>query len=68
MDGSAEEIFDEEDSSLTRFADEFYPFKALLTRTHFRSDVAWKNLFKLAGLHLVREQVQDGLPAGLYRS
>jgi len=31
-----------------------------------RSDMAWKALFKEAGLMLVREQVQEGLPVGLY--
>jgi protein N-terminal methyltransferase len=28
--------------------------------------MAWKTLFNEAGLMLVREQVQDGLPEGLY--
>ncbi|KAH7926303.1 methyltransferase domain-containing protein [Leucogyrophana mollusca] len=31
-----------------------------------RSDGAYKNIFAEAGLSLVREQVQHGLPAGLY--
>ncbi|KAF9464750.1 alpha-N-methyltransferase NTM1 [Collybia nuda] len=31
-----------------------------------RSDKAWKTLFDQAGLRLVREQVQHGLPEGLY--
>jgi len=31
-----------------------------------RSDRAWKNIFDQAGLKLVREQVQDGLPEGIY--
>ncbi|KAF8651419.1 hypothetical protein AX16_004722 [Volvariella volvacea WC 439] len=31
-----------------------------------RSDLAWKALFKQAGLTLVAEKVQEGLPAGLY--
>jgi protein N-terminal methyltransferase len=31
-----------------------------------RSDRAWKSIFDQAGLKLVREQVQDGLPEGLY--
>ncbi|KAF7304834.1 Alpha N-terminal protein methyltransferase 1 [Mycena kentingensis (nom. inval.)] len=47
-DGSAEVIFDEQDSSLTR------------------SDRAWKDAFEAAGLTLVQEQVQEGLPEGLY--
>jgi hypothetical protein len=31
-----------------------------------RSDKAWKAIFEKAGLTLVREQVQEGLPEGLY--
>ncbi|TFK30000.1 methyltransferase domain-containing protein [Coprinopsis marcescibilis] len=31
-----------------------------------RSDLAWKVLFKQAGLKIVREKVQEGLPEGLY--
>ncbi|KAL0566445.1 hypothetical protein V5O48_015568 [Marasmius crinis-equi] len=31
-----------------------------------RSDMAWKATFKAAGLRLVKEQVQEGLPQGLY--
>ncbi|KAF5381104.1 hypothetical protein D9615_003998 [Tricholomella constricta] len=31
-----------------------------------RSDKAWKNIFDQAGLRLVSEQVQEGLPEGLY--
>ncbi|KAG6898375.1 hypothetical protein C0992_009050 [Termitomyces sp. T32_za158] len=31
-----------------------------------RSDMAWKNIFKEAGLRLVMEKVQEGFPAGLY--
>ncbi|KAE9409686.1 DUF858-domain-containing protein [Gymnopus androsaceus JB14] len=31
-----------------------------------RSDMAWKTAFQKAGLNLVKEQVQDGLPDGLY--
>ncbi|PPQ87967.1 hypothetical protein CVT25_001046 [Psilocybe cyanescens] len=47
-DGSAQEVFDEQDSSLTR------------------SDMAWKTIFKQAGLRLIREQVQEGLPDELF--
>jgi protein N-terminal methyltransferase len=28
--------------------------------------MAWKKLFESAGLRLVRQQVQEGLPHGLY--
>ncbi|KAJ7235462.1 DUF858-domain-containing protein [Mycena haematopus] len=31
-----------------------------------RSDRAWKDVFDAAGLHLINEKVQDGLPDGLY--
>ncbi|KDR81657.1 hypothetical protein GALMADRAFT_59400 [Galerina marginata CBS 339.88] len=31
-----------------------------------RSDMAWKSAFKQAGLRLIREQVQEGLPEGLF--
>ncbi|TFK42535.1 alpha-N-methyltransferase NTM1 [Crucibulum laeve] len=47
-DGTADTIFDVQDSSLTR------------------SDLAWKNIFKEAGLKLVDQKVQEGLPQGLY--
>ncbi|PPQ63076.1 hypothetical protein CVT24_005931 [Panaeolus cyanescens] len=46
--GAPVEVFDEQDSSLTR------------------SDAAWKAHFKVAGLELVEEKVQDGLPDELY--
>ncbi|KAJ7097863.1 alpha-N-methyltransferase NTM1 [Mycena belliarum] len=31
-----------------------------------RSDLAWKDVFAQAGLEIIHEQVQEGLPAGLY--
>ncbi|KAL0071359.1 hypothetical protein AAF712_001216 [Marasmius tenuissimus] len=31
-----------------------------------RSDMAWKAAFEVAGLRLIKEQVQEGLPEGLY--
>lgn len=31
-----------------------------------RSDKAWKVIFKQAGLRLIQEKVQDGLPEGLF--
>ncbi|KAH8833640.1 DUF858-domain-containing protein [Flagelloscypha sp. PMI_526] len=31
-----------------------------------RSDMAWKSIFSSAGLIIVKEKVQDGLPEGLY--
>ncbi|KAJ7452345.1 alpha-N-methyltransferase NTM1 [Mycena galericulata] len=53
-DGSPCVVFDEEDSSLTRSVMAFH-----LT-------LAWKRVFEQAGLKLVHEQVQEGLPEGLY--
>ncbi|KAF4615439.1 hypothetical protein D9613_003096 [Agrocybe pediades] len=47
-DGKPQEIFDDQDSSLTR------------------SDLAWKTIFQQVGLKLIREQVQEGLPEGLF--
>ena len=34
--------------------------------TSYRSDLAWKELFKRAGLKLIREKVQEGLPVELF--
>ncbi|KIY50813.1 hypothetical protein FISHEDRAFT_64428 [Fistulina hepatica ATCC 64428] len=31
-----------------------------------RSDIAWKTLFEFAGLALIKQEVQHGLPEGLY--
>jgi hypothetical protein len=31
-----------------------------------RSDKAWKAIFRQAGLRLIQEKVQDGLPEGLF--
>jgi len=47
-EGEPREVYDAEDSSLTR------------------SDEAWKKAFKDAGLTLFKEEVQEGLPEGLY--
>jgi hypothetical protein len=30
------------------------------------SDKVWKHVFEQAGLRLIREEVQDGLPEGLF--
>ncbi len=34
--------------------------------TRFRSDLHWKKVFREAGLSILREQVQIGLPRGLF--
>ena len=34
--------------------------------TRFRSDLYWKKVFREAGLRILREQVQYGLPKGLF--
>ena len=57
-------VFDEQDSSWTRYAKEVFFTKFCLHSC--RSDLAFKKIFEDAGLHLVRQNVQRGLPAGLY--
>lgn len=64
-DGSACTVFDEQDSSLTRFVSPVMN-NAVLVEIISRSDKAWKNIFDQAGLRLVQEQIQNGLPEGLY--
>lgn len=45
----------------------FLTLKSILTYyAIYRSDLAWKKIFTDAQLHLVKEQTQLGLPAGLY--
>lgn len=66
-DGSAQEIFETEDSSLTRCVHLYMELMpSTLKLIPPRSDKTWKQLFKLAGLRLVKERVQEGLPTGLY--
>jgi protein N-terminal methyltransferase len=59
-------VFDDSDSSMTRSVN--VPTCAQLMRLTFllRSDLAWKQVFEQAGLALIKEQVQEGLPEGLY--
>jgi protein N-terminal methyltransferase len=63
-------VFDAQDSSLTRYV--AVSLILLLIKTYpeislaCRSDLAWKAIFKRAGLTLVKEQIQRGLPEGLY--
>lgn len=64
-DGTPCTVFDEQDSSLTRSVD-FLRLYVDLDEYLYRSDKAWKAIFKQAGLRLVREQIQKGLPEGLY--
>lgn len=65
--GEPVEMFDEEDSSLTRFESVVINCKYSLHRCwYFRSDAAWKLVFKRAGLDLIKDQVQEGLPEGLF--
>ena len=66
-DGGARTVFDEEDSSLTRYCPAPLEESVLIIECIFsRSDKAWKLIFAHAGLRLVRETVQLGLPPGLY--
>lgn len=65
LGGKPQTVFDEQDSSLTRYEVKF----SLVLHSGLivsRSDLAWKELFKQAGLKLIREKVQDGLPGELY--
>lgn len=67
-DGGARTVFDEQDSSLTRCVASDMIFSELTDNgdaTH-RSDMAWKEAFTAAGLQLIDERVQEGLPEGLY--
>jgi len=58
-------IFDEQDSTLTRFVSRLtFVFKKVYSA--FRSDLAYKNIFRDVGLEIVREKIQHGLPTGLY--
>jgi protein N-terminal methyltransferase len=67
VDGRPRTVFDDEDSSLTRFR---FFILVLCNPSHYlvksRSDLAWKKLFANAGLKLVSERVQLGLPSFLY--
>lgn len=65
-EGGVPEIrFDDEDSSVTRyFLSSALPLEGL--RTWSRSDLYWKMIFRNAGLSLLHERVQYGLPKELY--
>ncbi len=65
--GEANTVFDSQDSSLTRSVKEdFFFLLAILTSASRRSDHAWKQCFEAAGLRILKEEVQLGLPEGLY--
>jgi protein N-terminal methyltransferase len=57
-------VFDEEDSTFTRFVTK--PNLFLKNNIAFRSDLAFKKIFQDAGLDIVSEKIQHGLPNGLY--
>lgn len=66
-DGSSRNEFDERDSSVTRWDYSYVPFCELpLQLMLCRSDQAWKAAFREAGLNLIKQQTQLGLPQGLY--
>lgn len=57
-------VFDEQDSTFTRFVrDPTMPYNI---DSPSRSDLAFKKIFQDAGLVIVREKIQHGLPGGLY--
>ncbi|KAI9507375.1 AdoMet dependent proline di-methyltransferase-domain-containing protein [Russula earlei] len=63
--GVPEILFDEKDSSVTRYFSSFaLPLEGL--KMSSRSDLYWKMIFRNAGLSLLHERVQYGLPKGLY--
>lgn len=67
-DGSPETVYDPQDSSVTRSVtclDELIQ-KSLSIILVIRSDKAWKVVFQNAGLTLLKEEVQLGLPEGLF--
>ncbi|KDQ17842.1 hypothetical protein BOTBODRAFT_541663 [Botryobasidium botryosum FD-172 SS1] len=68
-DGGPGVVYDEEDSSLTRYVcSDLDARRAWLKVSLFclRSNSAWHGLFKAADLTLVREEVQRGFPVGLF--
>lgn len=65
-DGGPRTVFDKQDSSLTRYAGASVGVCLSNDIWWFRSDLAWKKIFQTAGLKLIKEQIQDGLPEGLY--
>jgi protein N-terminal methyltransferase len=63
--GNPTVVFHEEDSSLTRYV---LLSASLLevSKTLPRSDLEWKRVFREAGLRLIHEKVQHGLPKHLF--
>ena len=59
-------VFDEQDSSLTRYVVSLPENSLYNIFWWYRSDLAWKKIFVNAGLKLVKERIQEGLPDGLY--
>ena len=64
-DGSPRTVFDPQDSSLTRSIPNSMSFFQS-SDSFSRSDKAWKKVFADAGLNLVQDRVQLGLPECLY--
>lgn len=67
-----DDMYDEIDSSVTRFAsppnpEVFFLFCYDLTRDASRTDNKFRALFKQAGLRILKTEVQKGLPAQLYQ-
>ncbi len=66
LDDSPAIEFDHEDSSVTRCVSPSFRSQLPIDRTHGRSHFKWIQIFEQAGLTLLAEKIQLGLPAGLY--
>ena len=65
--GQPRAVFDEEDSSVTRYEYVVACQRSLiLSSSSLRSDNAFKKAFRAAGLQILKEDIQLGLPEGLY--
>lgn len=62
-EGGPNEFLDEEDSSLTRYVPAGRRLNAKLTS---RSNGKWLQVFEEAGLRVIKEEVQEGLPQELF--
>lgn len=77
QDGKPVEFLDESDSSLTRWVIRSYAphastvfrlgsLKGLELMRLLRSAGKWREIFKDAGLEIIREEVQEGMPDELF--
>ena len=64
--GQPTSVFDDTDSSITRYDAWCQKCQPVAHVRTMRSDLAWKKAFAEAGLTLVHQQLQRGFPDGLY--